>query len=103
MKKLSLFLVALAMLIPSILFNAWCLQCVYTLSVIPILSTFNVIAPVVPFSIFVIVVAAMSVLHTSQNSKTYDKAYEAVGAWLGIIITRLLSVGVLYIVNLIVF
>lgn len=103
MKNLSLFLVALTMIIPSILFNAWCLQCVYTLSVIPILATFNIIAPVIPFSIFIMVVVAMSVLYTSQNSKTYDKASEAVAVWLGNIITKLLNVGVLYIVNLIIF
>lgn len=103
MKKLSLFFVALAMMILSILFNAWCLECVYTLSVIPILATFNVIAPAIPFSIFIMVVAAISVLHASQNSKTYDDVSEAVGTWLGIIITKLLSVGILYIVNLAIF
>lgn len=103
MKKLSLFFVALAMMILSILFNAWCLQCVYTLSVIPILATFNVMAPTISFSIFIMVVAAMSVLHISENSKTYDDVSEAVGTWLGIIITKLLSVGILYIVNLAIF
>lgn len=103
MKKWSTFLAVLPMMILNILFNAWCLQCVYILSVIPILATFDVIAPVIPFSIFIMVIAAASVLHTSQNSKTYDKTYEAVGAWLGINLTKLLSVGILYIVNLIIF
>ena len=49
------------------------------------------------------VMAAAPVLYTSQNSKTYDKAYEAVGVWLGINLSKLLSVGILYIVNLIIF
>lgn len=103
MKKWSIFLAVLPMMILNILFNAWCLQCVYILSVIPILATFDVIAPVIPFSIFIMVIAAASVLHTSQNSKTYDKAYEAVGVWLGINLAKLLSLGILYIVNLIIF
>ena len=103
MKKWSIFLAVLPMMILNILFNAWCLQCVYILSVIPILATFDVIAPVIPFSIFIMVMAATPVLYTSQNSKTYDKAYEAVGVWLGINLSKLLSVGILYIVNLIIF
>ena len=103
MKKWSIFLAVLPMMILSILFNAWCLQCVYTLSVIPILVTFDVIAPAIPFSIFIMVTAATSVLHTPQNSKTYDNAYKAFGVWLGINLAKLLSVGILYIVNLIIF
>ena len=103
MKKWSIFLAVLPMMILNILFNAWCLQCVYILSVIPILATFDVIAPVIPFSIFIMVMAATPVLYTSQNSKTYDKAYEAFGVWLGINLAKLLSVGILYIVNLIIF
>ena len=55
MKKWSIFLAVLPMMILNILFNAWCLQCVYILSVIPILATFDVIAPVIPFSIFIMV------------------------------------------------
>ena len=103
MKKWSIFLAVLPMMILSILFNAWCLWCVYILSVIPLLATFDVIAPVIPFSIFIMVMAAVSVLYASQNAKTYDKTYEAVGVWLGINIAKLLSVGILYIVNLIIF
>ena len=103
MKKWSIFLAVLPMMILSILFNAWCLWSVYILSVIPILATFDVIAPVIPFSIFIMVMAAASVLHTSQNSKTYDNAYKAFGVWLGINLAKLLSVGILYIVNLIIF
>ena len=103
MKKWSIFLAVLPMMILSILFNAWCLWCVYTLSVIPILATFNIIAPVIPFSIFIMVTAAISVLHTPQNSKTYDNAYKAFGVWLGINLAKLLNVGILYIVNLIIF
>ena len=103
MKKWSIFLAVLPMMILSILFNAWCLRCVYTLSIIPILATFDVIAPAIPFSIFIMVTAATSVLHTPQNSKTYDNAYKAFGVWLGINLAKLLSVGILYIVNLIIF
>lgn len=103
MKKLSLFLVALVMIIPSILFNAWCLQCVYELGLVPILSTFNIIMPTIQFSIFVVIVAMISAMHTTQGSKTYNNAPELVAGWLGVIITKLCSIGMLYIVNLIVF
>ena len=103
MKKLSLFLVALIMIIPSILFNAWCLQCVYELGLVPILSTFNIVAPTIQFNIFVVVIAMISVIHTTHGSKTYNNAPELVAGWLGIIITKLCSIGILYIINLIVF
>ena len=102
MKKLSLFLVFIILIIPCILFDAWYLSCIYDIGIKPLFETFNIVLPAISFSIFVVIGYIRGMLFAGHKEK-FDDAIAATTFVLSSILARLFSLGILYIICKIVF
>lgn len=102
MKKLSLFLVFIILIIPCVLFDAWYLSCIYDIGIKPLFETFNIMLPAISFSIFVVIGYIRGMLFAGHKEK-FDDAIAATTFVLWSILTKLFNLGILYIICKIVF
>lgn len=102
MKKLSILLVFIVLLIPCILFDAWYLRCIYDIGIKPLFETFDIILPAISFSIFVVIGYIRGMLFVGHKDK-FDDAIAATTYVLSSILSKLFNLGILYIICKIVF
>lgn len=108
MKKLGLlFLIAIA-IAGVFFFNAWYMQQIYEIGLIPIMNLFNVELPLISYNTFIVIVFFSSCVITAfkyDNKKTEKIKYGTTefdegiskffGDIVGIILTKLLNVAIL--------
>jgi hypothetical protein len=103
MKLIKTITLVLLLTVCNIFLNGWIWSLAYELGVVPFLSQF-VNMPDIPYLMFVLLVATWSVVK-SKNTDKDAPAFDTPAFWtkyIGIIITELLGIGILYLFNVII-
>lgn len=107
MKKFCLVILILATIVGTFFFNAWYIQKLYEIGLIPLMSLFNVTLPIVSYKAFIVISFFISCVYTifKYDSKKTNKSVtindfddgvsKFMGDIFGMILTKLLKLLIL--------
>ena len=108
MKKIGLLICIFILILGAFFFNAWYMQKIYEVGLIPIMNLFNVELPFISYNAFIVITTFSACVRTAfnYNSKKTEKITYGTaefnegitkffGEIVGMIITKLLSVAIL--------
>ena len=93
-----------AFIIGFILFNAWCLMSVYAFGICPLVKEIGIVPPVLSYGFFLMFSTVLSYFQIEKEKEKLDlKTSEGWSKVLGNILTKLYMVGVICLLNIIIF